>query len=128
MRKLAILIVRHRWWVLVLALIAMPIAAIVGGGVHSRLSSGGFEDPSTESARAKAEMKRSFPQAALSDFVLVVTAKDGNVDDPAVTSAATPASTPRRATASLRDPGARHGACSLAIVPLLLVTVRVAPA
>jgi RND superfamily putative drug exporter len=89
MRKLAILIVRRRWWVLILALVAMPVAAIVGGGVHSRLSSGGFEDPSTESARAKAEMKRSFPQAALSDFVLVVTAKDGNVDDPAATKAAT---------------------------------------
>ena len=89
MRKLAILIVRHRWLVIVIALIAMPVAAIVGGGVHERLSSGGFEDPSTESAHAKAELKRSFPQSSLSDFVLVVTAKHGNVDDPAVTKAAT---------------------------------------
>jgi len=48
--------------------------------VHDRLSSGGFEDPNTESAHARAEIKRSFPQASLSDFVLVVTARGGNVD------------------------------------------------
>ena len=63
MRKLAILIVRRKWWVIVIALVALPVAAVVGDGVHARLSSGGFEDPSTESARARAELKRSFPQA-----------------------------------------------------------------
>ena len=100
MRKLAILIVRHRWLVIVIALIAMPVAAIVGGGVHERLSSGGFEDPGTESAHAKAELKRSFPQSSLSDFVLVVTAKDGDVDNPAVT---------KSATAIAKDLASRNG-------------------
>jgi RND superfamily putative drug exporter len=82
-RKLAILIVRHRWWVIVAALIVVPVAGIVGGGVHARLSSGGFEDPGTESARAKADLKRSFPQASLSDFVVVVTHTHGTLYHPA---------------------------------------------
>ena len=89
MRKLAILIVRRRWWVIVATLIALPLAAIIGGGVHDRLTGGGFEDPAAESARARAEIKAAFPQASLSDFVLVVTAKHGTVDDAAVTRAAT---------------------------------------
>ena len=80
MRKLAVLIVRRRWAVIIGVLIALVIAGVLGGGVHDRLSGGGFEDPSTESALARAEIKASFPQAALSDFVLVVTAKDGTVD------------------------------------------------
>ena len=70
-------------------LVALPLAAIIGGGVHDRLTGGGFEDPAAESARARAEIKAAFPQASLSDFVLVVTAKHGTVDDAAVTEAAT---------------------------------------
>ena len=70
-------------------LIALPLAALFGGGVHDRLTGGGFEDPASESARARAEIKAAFPQASLSDFVLVVTAKSGTVDDPGVTQAAT---------------------------------------
>ena len=70
-------------------LVALPLAAIIGGGVHDRLTGGGFEDPATESARARAEIKAAFPQASLSDFVLVVTAKHGTVDDAEVTKAAT---------------------------------------
>ncbi len=85
MRKLAVLIVRRRWAVIIGVLIALVIAGVLGGGVHDRLSGGGFEDPSTESAQARAEIKASFPQAALSDFVLVVTAKDGTVDGAEVT-------------------------------------------
>ena len=85
MRKLAVLIVRRRWVVIIGVLIALVIAGVLGGGVHDRLTGGGFEDPSTESAQARAEIKASFPQAALSDFVLVVTAKDGTVDDADVT-------------------------------------------
>jgi RND superfamily putative drug exporter len=47
-----------------------------------------LEDPATESARARAELKRTFPQASVSDFVLVVTVKHGTVDTPAVQQAA----------------------------------------
>lgn len=70
-------------------LVALPLAAIIGGGVHDRLTGGGFEDPAAESARARAEIKAAFPQASLSDFVLVVTANHGTVDSAAVTKAAT---------------------------------------
>ncbi len=89
MRKLAILIVRRRRWVVALALIALPLSAIFGGGVHDRLTGGGFEDPASESARARAEIQAAFPQASLSDFVLVVTARTGTVDTDSVTRAAT---------------------------------------
>jgi RND superfamily putative drug exporter len=99
-RKLAILIVRHRWWVLVGTVVVITAAALIGGGVHDRLSSGGFEDLSTESARAKAELKRNFPQASLSDFVLVVTTPHGHVDDPAVE---------REATKLVKDLARRRG-------------------
>ncbi len=88
-RKLAILIVRRRQWVVAMALVALPLAAIFGGGVHDRLTGGGFEDPAAESAQARAQIKAAFPQASLSDFVLVVTARSGTVDDVAVTQAAT---------------------------------------
>ncbi len=89
MRKLAIFVVRHRWLVIVLAVIGVALSGIIGAGVHDRLTGGGFEDPGTESAAARAEIKEAFPQAALSDFVLVVTAKRGTVDDAEVTRQAT---------------------------------------
>ena len=89
MRKLAIFVVRHSWLVLALAVIAIIVSGILGAGVHDRLSGGGFEDPSTESNRRAEEVAKAFPQASLSDFVLVVTAKDGTVDSDAVTRQAT---------------------------------------
>ena len=89
MRKLAVFIVRHRWAVIIAAIITVPLAGSAGAGVHNRLTGGGREDPSTQSARARAEITKAFPQAALSDFVLVVTAKHGTVDDADVTAQAT---------------------------------------
>jgi RND superfamily putative drug exporter len=99
-RKLAILIVRHRWVVLVLSVVAIPVAGIVGSGVHDRLTSGGLEDPAAESAQVRATLKRTFPQASLSDFVLVVTVKNGTVDDPEVK---------RAGTAIVEDLASRRG-------------------
>ena len=89
MRKLAIFVVRHSWLVLALAVIAIVLSGVFGAGVHDKLSGGGFEDPSTESNQAREEVAKAFPQASLSDFVLVVTAKRGSVDDAAVTRQAT---------------------------------------
>ncbi|MGZ6999429.1 MAG: MMPL family transporter [Acidimicrobiia bacterium] len=100
MRKLAIFVVRHRWLVLVLAVVGVALSGILGAGVHDRLSGGGFEDPGTESAKARVEVAKAFPQASLSDFALVVTAKHGSVDDATVT---------REATALTRRLRAEHG-------------------
>jgi RND superfamily putative drug exporter len=81
LRRLAIFVVHRRWWVIGVALLFLPLAAFYGGDVHSKLSSGGFDDPASESAKAAGLLAERFPQAAQSDFVLVVTAERGTVDD-----------------------------------------------
>ena len=57
------------------------MAAVYGGGVHSKLSTGGFADPGAESSHAAAAVTREFPQSGQSDFVIVVTATAGTVND-----------------------------------------------
>jgi RND superfamily putative drug exporter len=61
-------------------------AAVVGGGVASRLSSGGFDDPSSESSRAGDAIEREFGEQQ-PDLILLVTAKRGTIDDPEVAAA-----------------------------------------
>jgi RND superfamily putative drug exporter len=61
-------------------------AAGLGGGVASRLSSGGFEDPSSESSRAGDAIEREFGEQQ-PDLILLVTAKRGTIDDPEVAAA-----------------------------------------
>jgi putative drug exporter of the RND superfamily len=63
-------------------------AAVVGGGVASRLSSGGFDDPSSESSRAGDAIEREFGEQQ-PDLILLVTAKRGTIDDPEVAAAGT---------------------------------------
>jgi putative drug exporter of the RND superfamily len=62
-------------------------AAVLGGGVASRLGSGGFDDPASESSRAADTIKRAFGKQQ-PDLVFLVTARSGTVDDPAVGAAA----------------------------------------
>jgi RND superfamily putative drug exporter len=88
-RRLALFVVRRRWWVIGLALIALPASALYGGGVHGKLSPGGFLDPGAESSRAAAAIAKEFPGSGQSDFVILVTAKRGTVDSPAVAAAGT---------------------------------------
>ncbi len=84
MRRLAIFVVHRRWWVIAVALVSVPLAGLFGGDVHSKLSSGGFDDPASESSRAASTIADDFPAAAQSDFVVLVTVPSGTVDDPAV--------------------------------------------
>ena len=49
--------VRRRWWVLVSSLVAVVLAGAFGGGVVSKLSTGGFSDPNSESSRADAILR-----------------------------------------------------------------------
>ncbi len=83
MRALGKLVTRRRWWVLGFALAFLPVAGLLGGGVEKRLSSGGFTDPASESARAAAILEDRF-KAGTPNLVLLVTARSGTVDDPAV--------------------------------------------
>jgi RND superfamily putative drug exporter len=81
---LAIFVVHRRWWVIIGALVAVPLMGLYGGGVQKRLSNGGFEDPGAESAKAAAAIQHDFPASGQTDFVVVVGAKNGTVDDPSV--------------------------------------------
>ena len=84
MRSLALFVVRRRWFVIIATLALLPVFVLYGGSVHDKLSTGGFSDPGSESTRAESAIARDFPAASQSDFVVVVTARDGTVDDAAV--------------------------------------------
>lgn len=74
---------------MIAALVFIPIAGLVGGGVAQQLSVGGMESPDAESARTADALERDFGQGTI-NFVVVVRPRDGaTVDDPAVTAAAT---------------------------------------
>lgn len=89
MSRLAELPVRRRRLILALAALAFAVAGAIGGGVAEHLSSGGFDDPASESARAEAYLSEELG-AGSPNLVLLVTADDGRtVDDPDVAAAAT---------------------------------------
>ncbi len=86
--RLAGSIVRRRRRILLLALVAFAVSGAVGGGVADQLSSGGFEDPDAESTRVEQVLADEF-DTGTPNLVLLVTARGGDVDDPAVAAAAT---------------------------------------
>lgn len=67
--------VRQRRGVLIVSLLAVIAAGALGTGVFDRLSSGGFEDPASESARAE-EALRSHFGSGTPTYVLLVDAND----------------------------------------------------
>ena len=72
--------VAHRKAVLAGTALFFVLAVTLGGGVASRLVSGGFNDPDSESSRAADAIKHDFGRQQ-PDLVLLVTAKHGTVDD-----------------------------------------------
>ena len=73
--------------VLVAALLLVLVAGAYGGGVAQNLTSGGFEDPATEAARAEQALADRFDTGS-PNLVLLVTAPPGaDVDAPAVSGA-----------------------------------------
>lgn len=79
--------VRRRRLVLVLSVIAVIVAGVVGGGVISRLQSGGFNDPGSESSKAADALVDTF-DAAPADLVVIARSTDGSpVDSPEVAAA-----------------------------------------
>ena len=85
--RLADVVVRRRRWVLVGALVLFLVSGALGGSVQEHLSQGGFEDPNAESSQAEDVLQDTFG-AGQPNFLLVVEAKQGTVDDPAVAAAA----------------------------------------
>lgn len=85
MQRVAQLVVRRRVLVLILALVGMIVAGVVGGGVASRLSNGGFDDPDAESVRAARILTDEFGVSP-ADLVIVASA-EGSVDADAAVAA-----------------------------------------
>jgi RND superfamily putative drug exporter len=86
--RLAHLTVRRRVLVLVLAVVGFALAGAIGGGVAEHLSSGGFDDPSSESSRAEDALEDTFGTGA-PNILLLVTADEGtDVDSPALAASA----------------------------------------
>jgi putative drug exporter of the RND superfamily len=86
LERLGRFLLRRRWAVLAAALVALVAAGAFGGSAVTRLKSGGFDDPAAESTRAARVLREQFG-AGDPNLVLLVTAKDGRVDDPAVAAA-----------------------------------------
>jgi RND superfamily putative drug exporter len=82
--RFAHLAIRRSRAVLVAALVFVALAGGIGGGVADSLTTGGFEDPATESSRAEEALADRF-DTGVPNVVLLVTATDGrDVDAPEV--------------------------------------------
>jgi putative drug exporter of the RND superfamily len=74
---------RYRLAILAAVLLATVAAGVLGRDAVSRLKPGGFEDPDAASSRAATALRDTFGVGDL-NLVLLVTAKHGTVDHPAV--------------------------------------------
>ncbi|MBM9510426.1 MMPL family transporter [Actinacidiphila acididurans] len=72
---------------LLLALVFAGLALVAGSGVGSRLASGGWEAPGSQSSYATDALGRHFP-ASQPNLVLLVDSRGAGVDTPAVTARA----------------------------------------
>src|ERR671913_1982129 len=86
LERLGRFLLRRRWAVLAATLAVVVAAGVFGGSAITRLKAGGFDDPDAESTRAAAVLRDEFGTGD-PNLVLLVTAKGGQVDDPAVAAA-----------------------------------------
>jgi RND superfamily putative drug exporter len=86
--RFARLSTNHARAVVIAAVLMFAIAGALGGGVADHLTSGGFDDPSSESERADDALAERF-DTGVPNMLLLVTARDGDVDAPAVAAAGT---------------------------------------
>jgi RND superfamily putative drug exporter len=84
--RLAGVTVRRRRRVLFVALLAFVASGAIGGGVADQLSSGGFDDPDAESTVVENVLLEEF-DSGTPNVLLLVEARSGDVDDPAVAEA-----------------------------------------
>jgi putative drug exporter of the RND superfamily len=84
--RLGRFLVRRRRIVAALAVVGFLATGALGSDVADKLSTGGFEDPSADSARARDLLDEQFG-AGQPNVVLLVRAVDVDVDDPAVVAA-----------------------------------------
>ncbi len=86
--RIATLVTRRRRLIVVLAIIAFALSGGLGGGVAAKLSTGGFDATDSPSFRARSLLADEFGTGS-PNVILLVTARSGTVDDPAVAAAAT---------------------------------------
>src|SRR5688500_9936214 len=82
--RVARLAVRRPRLVLAGSVLFRVAAALRGGGVAEHLTSGGFENPRSESFRTAEHLREDFGVED-PNLVLLVRSRTGTVDDPAVT-------------------------------------------
>ena len=87
LERLARLIVRYRWPVLIAYLVSLLILGVVGAGVFGSLKSRGFDDPGSESARAAAYVANQF--GAVDPTAVLAIEATAPIDSPAVAAAGT---------------------------------------
>ena len=78
--------IRRRKLVLLGAVVVFVVSGAYGGPVSKHLSSGGFDDPGSESFKADQVLERTFGSST-PNLILLVTAKGGDVDAPDVVAA-----------------------------------------
>jgi RND superfamily putative drug exporter len=86
--RFARLSTNHARTVVIAAVVMFAIAGALGGGVADHLTSGGFDDPSSESERADDALAERF-DTGVPNVLLLITARDGDVDAPEVAAAGT---------------------------------------
>ncbi len=80
---------RHRWRILIVSLVAITAAGIFGPAVFGAVNSaGGFQVPGSESDRAATVLEHDLP-GVRADVVVLYTAENMTVDDPAYRDAVT---------------------------------------
>src|SRR5687767_1412817 len=86
MERLGRFLARHPRRILVVSAAFVALGGLIGPTVSEHLSSGGFDDPSSESAEAALRIEEIFGVSD-PDVVLLVKAREGSVDDAQVASA-----------------------------------------
>ncbi|HMA46539.1 MAG TPA: MMPL family transporter, partial [Frankiaceae bacterium] len=71
--------------VLAVTVVLVALAAVFGGGAVGKLKGGGFDDPGSDSTRAQEELQARF--GGQPDLLLLVRARSGTADSPAVAAA-----------------------------------------
>ncbi|MFC6018393.1 MMPL family transporter [Plantactinospora solaniradicis] len=96
------LVVRRARLTLLGSLVVFALTVILGGGVFDSLSTGGFDDPDSDSARASRLLEDEFG-AGTPNILLVVTADGGDVDAPDAAAAGQALSTELAAVAGVDE-------------------------
>ncbi|WP_432070562.1 MMPL family transporter [Streptomyces sp. AA1529] len=79
--RMAELAIRRSRLVLTVAAVVVALMGALGAGAFGKLLTGGFDDPASQSSRARDVIEREF--GGETNLVLLVRAADGRVDDPA---------------------------------------------